>query len=304
MGLTNFPNGITSFGIPIYGGGVPQGIPCGTVYCVDGNSGSDSKKNAGESFDNPLKTLSAAISASHNDIARGSDRWARRNVIFAAGDAFDEDLTAFPQKTDIIGVGSYNNKPMPGLIGTHAITTTSQFGTRWFNFEFLDDGATANFTMTGGGYEFHNCVFRCDAHSTHGITGTAPSDVKIIGCQFLQDVDGDPFDTAAIAFTTAGYNLQIRNNLIYGDIGIALTDSGTFDHGIIDNNIIHATAVTIDDNSDDFIVTNNILISDASATDGTSYGEVIDINAAKAANNYLTCANLANVLYPTVDTTT
>lgn len=271
----------------------------GTIYYVDGNDGSDSYD--GLSWDNPFKTLTYAFARSHANMGQRS-RLAKRNLIYCAGDAFDEDLTTFPQKTDVVGVGSYNNISKAALIGTHAVATAAQFGCRWFNFFFLDDGATANFTMTGGGYEFHNCTFRCDANGTHGIAGTAPSDVKIFNCEFLQDVDGNPFDTAAIAFTTAGYNLQIRDNLIYGDIGIALTDSGTFSHGIIDNNIVHATNVTIDDNSDDVMVTNNILISDAAATAG--YAEVIDINSALAANNYLTCSNLANVLYPTVDTTT
>lgn len=272
----------------------------GTVYYVDGNDGNDSY--GGLSWDSPFKTVAYALARSHSNMGQRS-RWAKRNLIYCAGDAFDEDLTALAQKTDIVGVGSYNNKPMPGLTGTHAITTTTYGGCRFFNFEFSDDGATANWTMTGGGYEFHNCVFRqgTGVKGTHGITGTVPHDVKIIGCQFLPDVYDDPFDTAAIAFTTAGYNCQIRDNIIHGDIGIAISNSGTFLHCVIDNNWIRSAAVTIDDDSDDWFVTNNTLISEAAAAAG--YAQIIDINAARAANNWLVGSNV-NLLYPASDTTT
>lgn len=57
--LTNFPAGISSFGIPVMGGG---GIPAtsGTVRFVDYTNGSDG--NAGTDIDKPLKTVAQAYS--------------------------------------------------------------------------------------------------------------------------------------------------------------------------------------------------------------------------------------------------
>ena len=69
MGLTNFPNGITSFGVPVMGGG---GIPAawGDVYFVDYRNGDDTL-NDGKTKANPFKTLSAAYAActsNNNDL--------------------------------------------------------------------------------------------------------------------------------------------------------------------------------------------------------------------------------------------
>jgi hypothetical protein len=64
--MTNFPNGITSFGIPVMGGG---GIPAtkGNVYFVDYGAGSDGNK--GTTPTRPFQTIAKAYSmvTSNND---------------------------------------------------------------------------------------------------------------------------------------------------------------------------------------------------------------------------------------------
>lgn len=64
MGLTNFPNGITSFGIPVFGGVPPT---FGNIFFVDYRNGSD--QNDGKSPESALKTLSRAyaLCASNNN---------------------------------------------------------------------------------------------------------------------------------------------------------------------------------------------------------------------------------------------
>ena len=57
--LTNFPNGITSYGMPVVGGGVPFSF--GKYYFVDYALGSDG--NAGLSPNEAFKTLTAAYNA-------------------------------------------------------------------------------------------------------------------------------------------------------------------------------------------------------------------------------------------------
>lgn len=68
MGFTNFPNGVSSFGIPVMGGG---GIPAmfGNVYFVDFRNGSDG--NPGTSKGKAFKTLSKAedtATSNNNDL--------------------------------------------------------------------------------------------------------------------------------------------------------------------------------------------------------------------------------------------
>ena len=69
MGITAFPNGISSFGIPIIGGGVGLPSTQGNVWHVKPSSGNDG--NDGTSPDNAFKTLKQALAsatANQNDI--------------------------------------------------------------------------------------------------------------------------------------------------------------------------------------------------------------------------------------------
>ncbi len=59
MGFTNFPNGLTSFGIPLFGGGMIPTSP-GKVFFVNYTTGSDA--NRGTDISKPLKTVEYAYS--------------------------------------------------------------------------------------------------------------------------------------------------------------------------------------------------------------------------------------------------
>jgi len=63
MGLTNYPNGVSSFGIPVIGGAIPSSF--GNYFFVDGGKGSDG--NAGTSPALAFKTLTAAYNAATTD---------------------------------------------------------------------------------------------------------------------------------------------------------------------------------------------------------------------------------------------
>jgi hypothetical protein len=67
MSLTNFPNGITSYGVPVMGGNLPATY--GKVWFVDYDNGSDN--NNGESAEQAFKTVAVAYAAARtnkNDI--------------------------------------------------------------------------------------------------------------------------------------------------------------------------------------------------------------------------------------------
>lgn len=303
MGGYSFGAGVPTWnGIPMIGSGQDFS---GSTYFVDGNSGSDG--NTGKSYEKPFKTLAKAFAVSHADIARGADRWARRNTIYISGDTFDENLVVFPQKTDVIGLGSYDANPRAGIKGVHA-PVNSAIGTRFFNIHWKAE-ATASPMITlasdSGGIEFYNCVFDGVVGTvTTGITATASTFLHVEDCQFW-----GVFATAAISIATgdAVRTEIIGNRITDATVGILINSGTTFSYGcIIDNNIISVATITIDDNSDLAVVTRNELISaGAGATVGTMANAMqCDINVFKASNNRLACSNVCGVVVPPVDTTT
>lgn len=226
-----------------------------------------------------------------NMVSGGAPVWASRNTIFCKADRFDEDLTALCKKTNIIGVGSCDANPRPGLIGTHVISeatssATSYIGCHFYNFEFLDDGATSNWTidhMTG--IEFHKCVFVATAGGTHAITVTDISHFRVINCDFRPGNTGTMYATATILIgdITTAY-VEILNNRIWGTIGIDIDNTNAYNM-LIKDNFIRATGLCIDDESNDAVIIGNRMIS---AADQSTLGNVIDYNAALAVDNILT----------------
>ena len=67
MGMTNFPNGIASNGVPVLGGGIPA--TNGNYYFVDATNGYDG--NDGRSWDTAVKTVAQAyslVTTNHDDV--------------------------------------------------------------------------------------------------------------------------------------------------------------------------------------------------------------------------------------------
>lgn len=279
----------------------------GTRYFVDNNYGSDS--NNGLSWDKPFKTLAYACAVSHADIARGSDRWARRNTIYISGDDFVEDLVAFAQKTDIVGMGSSDNYPLACIRGNHAPVSTTDagrfMGCRFFNVRFRPTASGDLITLdstSGPGIEFHGCVF--DAHygaytAPSAIDSTACGYLKVIGCDFLGAFSGDVIDIGA--GTVNG--TRILGNVMIGGAndGIVVTGTTTVEQsrlGIIANNHIYVVGCTISDGDDDtFIITNNMLISDAAT--GT---DSLNVDTRWCAGNVITDATKSGP-WPRLDDT-
>jgi len=245
--LTNYPMGISSFGIPLYGPGSYD--TSGTIYFVDTNSGKDS--NDGFSWAKAKKTLTHTLALSHADIGRGSDRWARRNTIFLAGDWFTENLIAGAQKTDVIGVGSCDSYKGPGIRGNHAPVNACS-GMRWINVNFQPAAATDTMILSSAasGVEFHNCTFIANYGvyvSPSAIQSTASPLLKIINCTFEGAYTGDVIDICAgDASGTQIVGNEIRGGANDGIVvsGVA-TVAGQSSRGLIADNYIQVAAVTI-----------------------------------------------------------
>ncbi len=295
MSITNFPGGFPG-GVTLHGNYV--GGSSGSIYFVDGNSGNDG--NNGTSWEDAMKTLAVAIAASDVDIARGSDRWARRNVIYCVGDRLTETLTTFPDKCDIVGVGSVDGFIGCGLRGNHA--PVSSFGTRFFNMHFDPTSAADIITLdsTDSFIEFHSCRFKAAGAATAvgAIDSTACQGLKVEGCDFMGAFSGDVIDIGAGA---ANMTRIVDNNIIGGaDNGIVITGVATVtgsERGLIAYNDISVADKVIDTRAVSvFDCMRNTCIS-GEALGGSSY--VIDLTF--AAGNLITC-NDVSVTVPSYTT--
>jgi len=263
-----------------------RGAIGGTVYYVEGNSGRDSWD--GLTIDTAFKTLAKAISVSNTNMGQRS-RWARRNTIYLAADVTTEDLVAFPNKCDVVGIGSYDANTKPGITGHHVPVNAENYGTRFINVWFKGKAVAApivTLASTTSGAQFIGCTFSAAVTgtcSTIGIQATASPFLKVIGCRF----EG-PFSTSDITFGTgeAG-GTEIVDNIMQDAAagGIIIGSGATASwRGLVKDNFVQAVGKVIDTQATSvFNVIGNRFVS-AAAVGASSY--VIDLTY--ACNNWLT----------------
>lgn len=273
------------YGLNITPGANPSG---GMDYYVDGNHGTI---GAGGSWDDPLTTLAAAITLSNASISSTPNRWwARRNRIFVVADYLSEDLTRFPTKCDIIGLGSYDGNKKAGLYGHHAPLLES-YGTRWFNMHLrAKANASPMFTLTNAasGVGFFGCDF-------DGTLGTMTSGILSTAMPGLEVVDCDFYGTFATSYITFGAGeagrAKIMGNRMLGTAAKGIVVPGTTTTSwaaLIQGNTIKATGDPIEEAAGLFHIVDNRLITAANigtTTDGYTF------NLALACGNILTGLN-------------
>ena len=268
-------------------------------YYVDVNAGVDT--NIGLSWATALKTLAAAIVLSNAAIAAGAAGWAARNAIFFKGgnnETDKETLITLPNKCDVIGVGSYDHRPYPVMIGNHVIGAGAYMGTRFINMGFKSLAAGgAIFTVPGttSGLKFINCFIDASTTvvATYGIVATAIEQLEIIGCRFI-----GLFSVAAIALGAGAANgLLIENNIIEsGAIGILVDTALTtvYRDGVIRNNLFDVVTLVVDDVSDKLVCVGN---RGATAANG-SLDETFNVNALICSDNIFSCSAGTQSYYP------
>jgi hypothetical protein len=187
MGLTNFPNGITSFGIPVIGSGsgsIP--VTSGSYFFVDsatGNSG-----NAG-SYEKPMATIDQAIN----------------KCTASAGDV----IVVFPGHTETIASASTLVPDVAGItivgLGTGSLVPTLTFNATGSEIEVGADNITienlkfsAGISAVATGIDVNanfctikNCIFYYGGTTTHdfvqAIDIDAFDDNQVIGCKFYAE---------------------------------------------------------------------------------------------------------------------
>ncbi len=224
--LTEFPNGVSSFGIPLIGSAPFLSIPktTGKYFFVDSAIGSDGNDGTDSSL--PLATIARAIALATSGAG---------DVIIIYPGTYAENLTV--SKNDITFVAAHtqgNSKrvgvaPATGIalilaqcnrftaigirfVGTSAVGVKSDGeGSKFVNCDFTSDtsdgfkflGAT-NTDFTGSGTLFLNCIFReCGGAGLKVYKGTGvclglqATNVNVWNCQFYLNTDDDVNDDAA-----------------------------------------------------------------------------------------------------------
>jgi len=148
MGFTNFPNGVTSFGIPLLGGN-PVSVPIGsqgTTWIVDGTNGNNG--NSGTDPSNAFKTITKA-----HAVATSGD------TIFIQPGSYAENVVITKDYISLIGaqLGGYGRPDIGGAAGVALSVSGQGFVAR--NCRFFATGNADAVIQTGNGYEYSNCVF-------------------------------------------------------------------------------------------------------------------------------------------------
>jgi hypothetical protein len=244
-----------------------------------------------------MTTLSEALAVSHANIALGGyehRNWAGRNTIFVKADSITEDLVLFADKTDVIGVGAKDSYDMPCIVGNHV--PTNGMSTRFFNVQFRGDLTTGadiiTLASTSSGIVFNGCYFNgwSATVATGGVVAVASPRLRIENCKFIGG-----FSDAAIDLGAGdGNGTMIKDNTIQATgIGIKVNSGFTCtnEQAFIDRNVIRATGLVIDENSDTIVVTNNTGVS-GGAFGATSH----DVGTALSAGNIITGSDVTGTV--------
>ena len=269
--------------------GILSAFDVGKTYFVAGNYGLDT--NDGSSWQKAFKTLAAAISANNTNIAAGSHGWAARNKIYISGDTFAEDLVAFPNKCDVIGVGSYDANDQPGISGHHAPVNTGNYGTRFFNVHFKAKAvasAVVTLVNSSSGIQFIGCTGDATLGTvTSFVLATASPFLKVIGCDFRGG-----FATSYISCGAgeAG-GARIIGNDMTGSLGkgvVLASDTTTSWPAVMRENFVQSAGQWVDDDADLLYIVGNDGIT---AIDCATYTAGFDANLLRMARNTQTGSN-------------
>lgn len=202
MSITNFPNGVSSFGIPVMGGSsVPSTM--GNVFFVDYRNGSDS--NDGRSKEAAMKTLSGAIARCTSN---------NHDVILIDGDSTvveTEKLTISINRVHIYGLDGTVGR----VQGQRAkITIAGSTATD-----------TAAIEVTGVGCSFHNLKISSSNTSTSALWAFADGGEFTFceNCHFVRE---------GVVTTTTAADILLNGdsshyvNCMFGYSSVAITANG------------------------------------------------------------------------------
>jgi len=295
MGLTNFPNGISSFGMPVVG------MTTGNVFFVDSGAtgtGSDTAA-AGRGADNPFLTIDYAIgqcTANNGDVIY---------VMPGHTENLTAAITMDVAGVTVMGLGSGFTRPRLVYTGTGGLVSIIASNCRWSNI--VHDASIAAvvsaIAVSGPGTavatqhtEIDNCRFTFDATGIEFTVMVALGDGAANSADYVSLHDNwfeaENIDGCASALLIDDCQfIHIRNNYFSGDFSSACIDgaagsSACLDYLVADNYIINAddgtsNCIDLDDNATGMVTNNRMAHAGATPEAG------FDVGACKSTENYV-----------------
>lgn len=256
MSLTNFPNGVSSFGVPI----LPAGLPAtrnSQHFFVDPLNG---RAGATGTFEDPLSTLAAA-----EELCTAN----QHDVVFFIGSGTANALTAAltwdKSYTHLIGLTAPTHAAQRARITQTAsltgasplinITASGCIFSNVYIFQGVADATSLiNVQVTGGRNYFHNVHFAGGGHATQAIDGgaslklDAAEENTFDSCTIGVDTIDAATGMVGILFDTEAHRNLFRNCVIRmraGNAGAAFVEvadstgidrDNTFDNCMFINN--------------------------------------------------------------------
>lgn len=255
MSLTNFPNGISSFGSPLMGGRFTN--PWSTHWFIDGDNGVDTF-NDGKSPSKALKTIQAAVTA-----ATGGDVIYIRPKTYTMGTGFarySEDVVIANTSAAAASTAPQAGKSLIGItpkgyasdfmgvrwkFATNTNLNVEAPGTHIENIGFFCEGATAGIYFEGDGATYTKAghtgssLYNCAIKGEGGILANGSDSLQIINCQFQAKYDGN---TCGIIITLDGTNVNrrpvVRGCHFLGGNGTAMDSAPIIWTGKVENGLI------------------------------------------------------------------
>lgn len=181
MPLTNFPGGVASFGIPVYGGGSLYDMPWGRSWFVSNattiNTASGQTNGDGTSRDRPMVSLADALAraSSYDTIFVGpghaENLTASNTFSGTASTGPNTGAQAIPQGVRIIGEGVGTARPTFTLTAAGSTFTLANANSTLENIRILcpQTGTTTNATqvnVTAAGCMVRQCQFQGASSAT------------------------------------------------------------------------------------------------------------------------------------------
>lgn len=223
MPMTNYPFGLSSFGIPVIGAGLSlplQKTLTGKVLFVDSNYGSD--VGASGTIDDPLATINAALALCTSGAG---------DTIMVMPGTYDENVVVSKDYVTIAGCvqAGYAKPDIVPTTGV-ALVVTGQ-GFQSFHCRYSSPDADV-VQQQGNGFLYYDCVFDGDGQAaTECLVHLLPSDTddsltasegRITGCLFRGSGGiGIIFDTGLAPAVGVGCTDDlIDGNIFVGNTGI------------------------------------------------------------------------------------
>ena len=214
MSYTNFPNGITSFGVPVTGGMMPT---CGNIYFVKPYSGSDS--NDGTEPGKAFKTLTkahAAATANQNDIIY---MYAESNTAANTTDYQSTVLTWSKNSVHLIGVNAgqrMSHRSRIAFVSTYdtatPLVTVSANGCLFANIEMLEGVAGTTplgcLKITGQRNHFLNCHIAGIGNDANDIAGA-------YSLELYGNASENYFESCVIGLDTIGRGSAANSEILF-----------------------------------------------------------------------------------------